>query len=317
MNYDTKKDFEKIRKSIGYCPQNNALFDYLTVEETFDYYLRLKTLKYHDEPSNKKESNEIIQENNQINTLVNPNINSLITDKISKTNLTNQKKHLMKKFGLEKFKNTFSINLSGGNKRKLNFAIALMHNPNLILLDEPSTGVDPESRRIMWRNINEIPLHIKNFNLILSTHSMEEAEILCDTIGWMNSGNFLCIGNPEKLKMIYSPDYYISIKFKNMEDNNLIFTNNHTEKIKNNLFNNKNFSSNVDIDKSVDEDNYDAYDHLEKFIKKISYLCTKVSLNQMYGNNSFEIGIKFDGNKQAEVFCLIINLKVKSIFICI
>jgi len=326
LENDTKKDFQKIRKSIGYCPQNNALFDHLTVEETFDYYLKLKILKYYDEESNKKEcyqnlhNSSNLEIKNQISNQ-NQNMNNI---KIFNINLANQKKYLMKKFGLEKFKNTFSINLSGGNKRKLNFAIALMHNPNLILLDEPSTGVDPESRRVMWRNINEIPLHFKNFNMILSTHSMEEAEILCDTIGWMVSGNFVCLGNPEKLKIKYSPEYYINLKFKQETDvKNSTFINDMSEEnlliyfenIKNNLNQNKNFVSSLDLRNCINKDNYDSFGKLDKFIYQISSLCEKITLLQSFENNSFEIGIKFDVSKQAKVFGLILNMKVKKSFI--
>ena len=59
-----------------------------------------------------------------------------------------------------------------------------MNNPKMLLLDEPSTGVDSESRRIMWKNINRLERTNPEDNMILSTHSMEEAEILCDTVSW-------------------------------------------------------------------------------------------------------------------------------------
>ena len=84
-----------------------------------------------------------------------------------------------------KYLKTVTTKLSGGNKRKLIFALALMNNPKMLLLDEPSTGVDPESRRIMWKNINRLERTNQEYNMILSTHSMEEAEILCDTVSWL------------------------------------------------------------------------------------------------------------------------------------
>ena len=108
------------------------------------------------------------------------------------------------KFGLTKYLNTYTVNLSGGNKRKLTFAIAMMNKPTMLLLDEPSTGVDPESRRVMWRNINDLSNSGHNYNMILTTHSIEEAEILCDTVSWLKSGNFICVGNPEELKLEFS-----------------------------------------------------------------------------------------------------------------
>ena len=57
-----------------------------------------------------------------------------------------------------------------------------MNNPKILLLDEPSTGVDPESRRMMWKNIKQLERSDGNYNMILTTHSMEEAEVLCDTV---------------------------------------------------------------------------------------------------------------------------------------
>ena len=166
FNYDTKKDIEVLRQNIGYCPQSSALFDNLTVEETFNFYSKIRS-KLH----------------------------------VRSCALNDD---LLRDFGLLQYKNTLSKNLSGGNQRKLNFAIALMNKPCLVLLDEPSTGVDPESRRIMWKHINDIQKTNDLFNLVLSTHSLEEAEILCDKIGWMKNGNFICIGNPEKLKFEFS-----------------------------------------------------------------------------------------------------------------
>ena len=136
---------------------------------------------------------------------------------------------ICEKFGLTKYLETYCINLSGGNKRKLSFAIALMCRPKVVLLDEPSTGVDPESRRIMWKNIMEISKKNKNLNMILSTHSMEEAEVLCDIVSWLKSGNFLSIGNPEKLKIALSAGYKLHIKFIQLSNNLKIDTINDTD----------------------------------------------------------------------------------------
>ena len=63
---------------------------------------------------------------------------------------------ICQKFGLLNYMNSYIVNLSGGNKRKLAFAISMMNKPSLLLIDEPSTGVDPKSRRLMWRNINDL-----------------------------------------------------------------------------------------------------------------------------------------------------------------
>ena len=170
FGYDNQTQFDQIRPMIGYCPQENPLFDYMKVKEIISFYLDLK----HS------------------------------TDTIES---------ICNTFDLYQYLDTYCKNLSGGNKRKLTFAIALMNKPNLLLLDEPSTGVDPESRRIMWKNINELSNSGHRYNMILTTHSIEEAEILCDRISWLKQGNFTCIGNPEQLKLKYSNGYKMHIKF--------------------------------------------------------------------------------------------------------
>jgi len=74
----------------------------------------------------------------------------------------------------------------------------------------------------MWKNINELSSSGNEYNMILTTHSMEEAEVLCDTISWLKSGNFICVGNPEKLKLIYSTGYNLHIKFIDDKINEII-----------------------------------------------------------------------------------------------
>ena len=105
-----------------------------------------------------------------------------------------------------------------------------MNKPTLLLLDEPSTGVDPDSRRLMWKNINELSNTGHKYNMILTTHSMEEAEILCDRVSWLKKGNFVCIGNPEKLKIKYSLGYKLHVKF-----NDEIISKNYNNNQPNNL----------------------------------------------------------------------------------
>jgi len=89
--------------------------------------------------------------------------------------------------------------LSGGMKRRLNLACALMHNPELIILDEPTTGLDPSTRRKMWdvvtRTVKE-----DHATLLLTTHYMEEAEALCGKIAFVNAGQVVAEGSPDELK---------------------------------------------------------------------------------------------------------------------
>jgi len=84
--------------------------------------------------------------------------------------------------GLNRYREVLSANLSGGNKRKLQVAIALIGNPPVIFLDEPSSGMDPEARRFMWKIIERISTLRKQSSVILTTHTMEEAEGLCSRI---------------------------------------------------------------------------------------------------------------------------------------
>ena len=125
---NNKKQFNEIRQSIGYCPQENPLFYYMKVKEIIKFYLKLKGIR--------ESINDICE-----------------------------------KFGLGKYLETYCINLSGGNKRKLSFAIALMCKPKILLLNEPSTSVDPESRRIMWKKIMELSKKNKNLNIFFSFKS--------------------------------------------------------------------------------------------------------------------------------------------------
>ena len=85
-----------------------------------------------------------------------------------------------------------------GNKRKLNVALALIGRPKVMLLDEPTTGVDPAARRKIWETINNI--RKSGTSIILTSHSMEECEALCDRLAIMVQGTFQCIGGPQHIK---------------------------------------------------------------------------------------------------------------------
>jgi ATP-binding cassette subfamily A (ABC1) protein 3 len=84
----------------------------------------------------------------------------------------------IKEMDLSKYENVPAGTYSGGNKRKLSVAIAMIGNPPVIFLDEPSTGVDPQARRFMWDVISRISAVRKTTSIVLTTHSMEEAEAL-------------------------------------------------------------------------------------------------------------------------------------------
>lgn len=98
--------------------------------------------------------------------------------------------------------------LSGGMKRRLSLAIALVGKPKLILLDEPTSGLDPETRRAIWDIIN---LQRQDKSLILTTHNMEEADVLCSRIAILSKGKLLCIGTQLHLKNKFGKGYSLSI----------------------------------------------------------------------------------------------------------
>lgn len=104
---------------------------------------------------------------------------------------------LLEFVGLEGKKDAKIGDLSGGMKRRLLLARALINSPSLLILDEPTTGLDPHSRRSVWDKLNH--LKQKNTTLILTTHYMEEAERLCDRVAIMDSGRITAIDSPKNL----------------------------------------------------------------------------------------------------------------------
>ncbi|KAF3437769.1 hypothetical protein FNV43_RR20525 [Rhamnella rubrinervis] len=97
---------------------------------------------------------------------------------------------------------------SGGMKRRLSVAISLIGDPKVVYMDEPSTGLDPASRNSLWKVVKRAK---QDRAIILTTHSMEEADILCDRLGFFVDGSLQCIGNPKELKARYGGSYVFTI----------------------------------------------------------------------------------------------------------
>ena len=229
----------------------------------------------------------------------------------SKLKISNETpESVCQKFGLSKYLDTYTVNLSGGNKRKLTFAIAMMNKPTLLLLDEPSTGVDPESRRIMWRNINELSNSGHRYNMILTTHSMEEAEILCDTVSWLRAGNFITLGNPEELKLKYSAGYKLHIKFNEI------------------VINSQNYSQAGNLQQSLNIlismiERFNIYSNiilsnptfgpylisLINVVSKIKDKIKKISLYSIGRDYSFELVLQIVNERKKDLFSQILNMK--------
>ena len=123
---------------------------------------------------------------------------------------------------LKDYENRVAGKLSGGNKRKLSVAIAMIGNPPVVFLDEPSAGMDPQARRFMWKVIAKISTQRKNSAVILTTHSMEEAEALSTKMGIMVSGEFKCFGSKQHIKSKFGKGYEVEIDLQEItEDQNL------------------------------------------------------------------------------------------------
>jgi ATP-binding cassette subfamily A (ABC1) protein 3 len=108
--------------------------------------------------------------------------------------------HKIEEMNLKKFEHIPAGTYSGGNKRKLSVAIAMIGNPPVVLLDEPSTGMDPKARRFMWGVISRISTKRKSSSIVLTTHSMEEAEALSTKMVIRVEGQFKCMGSIQNIK---------------------------------------------------------------------------------------------------------------------
>lgn len=110
--------------------------------------------------------------------------------------------------------------MSGGNKRKLSVALALLGNPPIILLDEPSAGMDPKARRFLWTVIGKRRSDDRGL-VVLTTHSMEEAEALSTKMGIMvRGGVFKCLGSSQHLKNKFGQGFEVELRIKSSTSSN-------------------------------------------------------------------------------------------------
>ncbi|GBG28177.1 ABC transporter ATP-binding protein [Hondaea fermentalgiana] len=163
-------DMGEIRKFMGVCPQHDILWDKLTARE----HLRLFAV---------------------IKGMSQDQIENEVALRLEQTSLTSAA-------------DSPSAAFSGGMKRRLSIAIALIGDPKLVTLDEPTTGMDVETRREVWDMINQAK---KGRVIILTTHSMEEADILGDRIGVMSKGRMQALGTSLRLKSKYGRGYRLSL----------------------------------------------------------------------------------------------------------
>jgi ATP-binding cassette, subfamily A (ABC1), member 3 len=172
---DIRTDMEAIRQDIGICLQHDCLFPMLTVREHIQFFSRLKGLY----------------------------------SKVSFEEAETQIDQVIRDVALFEKRNTFSKSLSGGMKRKLSVAIAFSGGSKVVLLDEPTSGMDPFSRRFTW---NVIRQYRQDRCIILTTHFMDEADILGDRIAIMAEGQLRCAGSSMYLKKMYGVGYQLTIE---------------------------------------------------------------------------------------------------------
>uniref|UniRef100_A0A8C4MZA7 P-type phospholipid transporter n=1 Tax=Equus asinus asinus TaxID=83772 RepID=A0A8C4MZA7_EQUAS len=177
LGKDIRSEMSTIRQNLGVCPQHNVLFDMLTVEEHIWFYARLKGL--------------------------------------SEKHVKAEMEQMALDVGLppSKLKSKTS-QLSGGMQRKLSVALAFVGGSKVVILDEPTAGVDPYSRRGIWELLLK---YRQGRTIILSTHHMDEADILGDRIAIISHGKLCCVGSSLFLKNQLGTGYYLTLVKKDVE----------------------------------------------------------------------------------------------------
>ncbi|KAG7229040.1 hypothetical protein INR49_013159, partial [Caranx melampygus] len=172
--YSIVTEILDVHQNMGYCPQFDAIDDLLTGREHLYLYARLRGVPESEIP------------------------------RVAEWGI--------QKLGLTEYAGRCAGTYSGGNKRKLSTAIAMIGCPALVLLDEPTTGMDPHSRRFLWNAIMSV---IRDGRaVVLTSHSMEECEALCTRLAIMVNGTFKCLGTIQHLKYKFGDGYVVTMKIK-------------------------------------------------------------------------------------------------------
>ena len=158
-----QKEVSRVRGLLGVCPQETPLYSYLSGRENVELFGSLYS--------------------------------------VPKKTLDRSVDYLMEKLGLAEDAKRRVSKYSGGMKRRTSLAMALVQDPEIILLDEPTVAMDPQSRRAVWDFIRE--QKSKGKTIVLTTHYMEEAEELCDAVGIIDQGKLIALGSPAELKSKY------------------------------------------------------------------------------------------------------------------
>ena len=176
--FDLKKNPLECKKNIGVVTQEIALYNELSAYDNLLFWGGLYKV-----PS--------------------PELIMCIDETISLLGLTDRKNDKVKTY-------------SGGMKRRINIASALLHRPKVLFMDEPTVGIDPQSRNLIFEVVEK--LHKEGMTIIYTTHYMEEAERLCDLIGIIDDGEIIAQGTLDELRTSYSMKESIVISFSNLSD---------------------------------------------------------------------------------------------------
>jgi ABC-2 type transport system ATP-binding protein len=150
------------------------------------------------------------------------NLSDLLTLFANLYSTTVDPMHLLAKVNLEDKANAKPDDLSGGQKQRFSIACALVHNPRILFLDEPTTGLDPQAKRNLWNLAKD--LNADGMTIVLTTHNMEEAEHLCDRIAIMDQGQIIAEGTPQQLILDHAPEPPKAALHGNIEDVFLVLT---------------------------------------------------------------------------------------------
>lgn len=167
---------EDVSKDIGIVPQDLAIYNDLTAAENAAFFGRLYGLK-----------------------------GSLLKERVAET---------LEFTGLSEKSKVFPKKFSGGMKRRLNIACALVHRPKLIIMDEPTVGIDPQSRNHILSSV--LKLHEQGSTIIYTSHYMEEVEELCSRVAIMDQGRIIALGTPEELKELVSLEDRVVVELANV-----------------------------------------------------------------------------------------------------
>jgi ABC-2 type transport system ATP-binding protein len=157
LGYDLKKNLDKIKKNIGYLSQRFSLYGDLSIDENIEFFAEIHGV----------------------------------------TDYRDRREELLEFTRLKPFRRRLAERLSGGMKQKLSLACTLIHRPRIIFMDEPTTGVDPVSRREFWIILSN--LLRSNITIVMTTPYLDEAE-RCTRVGLMNKGSLLAVDSPVRIK---------------------------------------------------------------------------------------------------------------------